>query len=89
MRFVGLHSLPGFTKEMLQQKDMTGTVECKLLRLQALEDGKIICEVEAPSREAFIAWLNQINFPYDEVHKVEMGLNMENETSNNLAPSRS
>lgn len=89
MRFIGLHSLPGFTQEMLKQKEMKGIGELKLLRLHALEGGKLICEVEAPSREAFISWLNKINFPYDEIHKVEMSLHVGNEVNNNLKPSRS
>ncbi|MBI4287451.1 MAG: hypothetical protein HY671_03350 [Chloroflexi bacterium] len=77
-KFIGLHSLPGFTKEMLAQ----GGQEAAQMNLKVLKvhgdtsTGRVICEVEAPDRETFISWLNKINMPYDEVARVEMEMSM-------------
>lgn len=79
-KFIGLHSLPGFTQEMLKKtrEQAAQTTDIKILRVAA-DPGtyRVICEVEAPDRETFISWLNKINMPYDEVCKVEIEMSME------------
>lgn len=77
-KFIGLHSLPGFTREMLAQGgQQAAQMNVKILRVHGdTSTGRVICEVEAPGREAFISWLNKINMPYDEIAKVELEMSM-------------
>lgn len=73
-KFIGLHSLPGFTREMLAMVGQEARDDrINLLRVHGdPASGRIICEVEARDRDTFISWLNKINMPYDEVCKVEL-----------------
>lgn len=74
-RFIGLHSLPGFTREMLEmaRKNASETTDIRLLATHYDSSaGRVICMVDAPDRERFVGWLNAINMPYDEVYKVDM-----------------
>lgn len=74
-KFIGMHSIPGFTKEMLEmaQQDASKTSNIQLLQTHYdSSTGRVICQVEAPDRESFIAWLNRINMPYDEICKIDL-----------------
>ncbi|MBI2857344.1 MAG: hypothetical protein HYX95_03390 [Chloroflexi bacterium] len=73
-RFIGLHSLPGFTREMLERSGEDAEANgVRILKVSGDESsGRVICEVEAADREGFVAWLNKINMPYDEVCKVDI-----------------
>lgn len=77
-KFIGLHSLPGFTREMLVGVGQLAHEDnIKLLRLHGdPSSGRVICEVEATDRDTFVAWLNKINMPYDDVCKVEFDMPM-------------
>ncbi|MBI2304699.1 MAG: hypothetical protein HYU86_08150 [Chloroflexi bacterium] len=77
-KFIGLHSLPGFTREMLSQGGQTAAqMSVNILKIHGdTSTGRVICEVEAPNRETFVSWLNKINMPYEEVVKVEFEISM-------------
>lgn len=81
-KFIGLHSLPGFTREMLDMARQRASQASVVQLLRVHYDSsteRVICEVESPDRESFIAWLNKINMPYDEVCKVDMEILLDKE----------
>jgi hypothetical protein len=73
-RFVGIHTVPGFTREMLE-----GTTE----RLSRLPDarfvrayssfgaGKVVCDWEAADKDTVARTYAALGFPYDEIVAVE------------------
>ncbi len=73
-RYVGLHTLPGFTREMLAQA--TPALERfdspRFLRAYtAFADGKVVCEWESPDKPAVVKAYESLGFPYDEIVQVE------------------
>ena len=73
-RFVGIHTMPGFTREML-----AGTTE-RLGRLadarfvraySSFEAGKVVCDWEAPRKEAVARTYRALGFPWDEIVSVD------------------
>jgi hypothetical protein len=73
-RFVGIHTLPGFTREML-----SGATA----RLDKLDDprfvrayssfagGKVVCDWEASDKDSVARTYAALGFPYDEIVAVE------------------
>ncbi len=81
-KFIGLHSLPGFTQEMMARArgEAPGSGIAIVRVLAESGTGRVICEVESPDRETFIAWLNKVNMPFDEVCQITMEMET-NETT--------
>lgn len=77
--YMGLHTLPGFSREMLmqatpalEQLSRKGAGETRFLRaLTSFTEGRVVCEFEAPSKEALAAVYAQLGFPYDAIVEVD------------------
>jgi len=73
-RFIGLHTLPGFTREMLAQATphldkQEGT---RFLRAySSFSEGKVVCEWEAVDKEVVATAYANLGFPYDSIHEVQ------------------
>jgi hypothetical protein len=73
-RFVGIHTLPGFTPEMLE-----GTTErlgrCTdaffVRAYSSFGGGKVVCDWEARDKDAVARTYAALGFPYDEIVAVE------------------
>jgi hypothetical protein len=73
-RFVGIHSLPGFTPEVLEwATERLGRMrEARFVRgYSSFEAGKVICDWEAPDKDAIARTYSRLGFPYDEIVAVE------------------
>jgi hypothetical protein len=77
-RYVGLHTLPGFTREMLagatptlEQMNGEGGSPHFLRAYSAFRQGKVVCEWESPSEASVIDAYAKLGFPYDEIVEVE------------------
>lgn len=78
-RYLGLHTLPGFSKEMLAQttpalEALSAGQESDTVFVRAysaFQDGKVVCEFEAPSKDALANVFGALGFPYDEIVQVE------------------
>lgn len=73
-RYVGLHTLPGFTREMLAEA--TPALETfdspRFLRAYtAFSEGKVVCEWEAADKPAVARAYEKLGFPYDEIVRIE------------------
>jgi len=73
-RYVGLHTLPGFTREMLAEA--TPALEAmqapRFLRAYTgFSDGKVVCEWEAVDKPAVARAYERLGFPYDEIVHIE------------------
>jgi hypothetical protein len=77
--YMGIHTLPGFTKEMLtaaspalENLSAAGGNEAHFLRaLTSFKEGRVVCEFEAPSKESVAAAYASLGFPYDAIVEVE------------------
>jgi hypothetical protein len=77
--YMGLHTLPGFSREMLtqatpalEQLNGKGTSEARFLRaMSSFGEGRVVCEFEAPSKEALAAVYGRLGFPYDAIIQVD------------------
>jgi hypothetical protein len=77
--YMGIHTLPGFTKEMLTAaspalEKLNGAAENEahfLRALTAFKEGRVVCEFEAPSKESVAAAYAGLGFPYDAIVEVE------------------
>jgi hypothetical protein len=77
--YIGIHTLPGFTKEMLtaaspalEKLSVAGGSEAHFLRaLTSFKEGRVVCEFEAPSKDSVAAAYASIGFPYDAIVEVE------------------
>jgi Protein of unknown function (DUF4242) len=73
-RYIGLHTLPGFTKEMLA--DATPALEAYkqpafLKAYSSFREGKVVCEWESASKDEVAKAYSEIGFPYDEIVQVD------------------
>jgi hypothetical protein len=77
--YMGIHTLPGFTREMLAQAtpglDQFSSVngaDTRFLRaLTGFKEGRVVCEWDAPSKESVASAYGQLGFPYDAIIEVE------------------
>jgi len=77
--YMGIHTLPGFTKEMLtavspalERLSAAGGSEAHFLRaLTAFKEGRVVCEFQAPNKESVAAAYARLGFPYDAIVEVE------------------
>ncbi|MEK7217247.1 MAG: nickel-binding protein [Chloroflexota bacterium] len=73
-RYIGLHTLPGFTREALAAATpMLGTTKgATFMRAYSgFRDGKVVCEFDAASKDAVAQAYKELGFPYDEIVEVE------------------
>lgn len=78
-RYIGIHTLPGFTREMLAQaspalEELSGRrgSDTQFLRAySSFKEGRVVCEFEAPSKENVASAYAQLGFPYDAIVEVE------------------
>jgi len=73
-RYIGLHTLPGFTRQMLAEA--TPALERfespRFLRAySAFAEGKVVCEWESPDKGAVERAYDALGFPFDEIVTVE------------------
>ena len=77
--YMGIHTLPGFTREMLtaaaptlEKLSAAGGSDAHFLRaLTSFKEGRVICEFKAPSKESVAAAYQGLGFPYDAIVEVE------------------
>jgi hypothetical protein len=77
--YMGIHTLPGFTKEMLtaatpaleQLTPENGSKAHFLRALTSFVEGRVVCEFEAPDKESVAAAYATLGFPYDAIVEVE------------------
>ena len=73
-RYIGLHTLPGFTKEMLSRATPAlGTLrDARFLKAYtSFSEGRVVCEFEAPSKERLAAVYAALDFPYDSIIEID------------------
>jgi hypothetical protein len=73
-RFVGIHTLPGFTPQSLEHTtERLGRVRtAQFVRAySSFASGKIVCDWEAPDKEAVAQTYVALALPYDEIVAVE------------------
>ena len=73
-RFIGLHTIPGFTREMLAQA--TPALEqyrepAFLKAYTSFREGKVVCEWESAGKDDVAKAYADLGFPYDEIVEVE------------------
>ena len=73
-RFIGLHTIPGFTREMLAQA--TPALEqyrepAFLKAYSSFREGKVVCEWESSSKDDVARAYSSLGFPYDEIVEVD------------------
>jgi hypothetical protein len=73
-RYVGLHSLPGFTREMLAgvAPALESLETPRFLKAYTgFREGKVVCEWESPGKPEIVQAYKDLGFPYDEIFQVE------------------
>ncbi len=73
-RYVGLHTLPGFTREMLAEAtpQLERLEAPRFVRAHtAFREGKVVCEWESSGKPEIIEAYKGLGFPYDEIVQVE------------------
>ena len=73
-RFVGIHTLPGFNPDMLESatEQLGRAPDARFMRAySSFAGGKVVCDWEAPSKEAVAKTYANLGFPYDEIVAVE------------------
>lgn len=73
-RYVGLHTLPGFSREMLMQatpalERIEGATFFRAY--SSFGEGKVVCEFDAPTKETVASIYADLGFPYDEIVQVD------------------
>ena len=74
-RYVSLHTLACLTRQGAEQLAarlmIATTITARRVQVNMVE-GKMLVEIEAPSREALEAWFRSEGFHYDWVMRVEL-----------------
>jgi hypothetical protein len=73
-RYIGLHTLPGFTREMLAGATpaLEQMVAPHFLRAYtSFGEGKVVCEWEAAGKDEVATAYKTLGFPFDEIVTVE------------------
>jgi hypothetical protein len=73
-RFIGLHTIPGFTREMLAQATpaLEGYKQPAFLKAySSFREGKVVCEWESATKEDVAEAYSALGFPYDEIVEVD------------------
>ena len=76
--YMGIHKLPGFSKEMLTQAtpaleklSQSGNATRFIRALSSFSEGRVVCEFESPSKDAVAAVYAGLGFPYDAIVEVD------------------
>ena len=77
--YMGIHTLPGFTREMLagatpaleQLSARNGSDVAFMRALTSFKEGRVICEFEAPSKDSVATAYAKLGFPYDAIVEVD------------------
>ena len=73
-RYVGLHTLPGFSREMLSQATPAlGRFQnpAFIRAYSSFKEGKVVCEWESGGKEEVAKAYEELGFPYDEIVEVD------------------
>ena len=73
-RFVGIHTLPGFTREMLSgtTEHLNKFEEARFVRAySSFAGGRVVCDWEARDKGSVASVYAALGFPYDEIVAVE------------------
>jgi hypothetical protein len=73
-RYVGLHTLPGFTREMLAQATpMLGEFKSPtfIRAYTSFKEGKVVCEWESSGEQEVADAYRTMKFPWDDIIQVE------------------
>lgn len=73
-RYIGIHTLPGFSKEALAgaTPQLGKLTRPHFLRAySSFAEGKVVCEWEAEGKESVAKAYSELGFPYDEIVRVE------------------
>jgi hypothetical protein len=73
-RFVGIHTLPGFTREMLSgaTEHLERVDDARFVRAySSFAGGKVVCDWDAPDKDSVARVYAALGFPYDEIVAVE------------------
>jgi hypothetical protein len=75
--YMGIHTLPGFSREMLDQatpalEQLTDAQNgaAFIRALSSFKEGRVICEFEAPDKETVASTYAKLGFPYDAIVEV-------------------
>ncbi len=76
-KFMGIHTMPpgGFTREQLNQFTQAAQQDPVVRGYRSfgnLSEGKAVCILEAPNKEALAAWFQKMGMPYDSITRVEL-----------------
>ena len=76
--YMGIHTLPGFSKEMLtqatpalEQLSQMGNETRFVRAMSSFSEGRVVCEFESPSKQAVADVYADLGFPYDAIVEVE------------------
>ncbi|MBI4321470.1 MAG: DUF4242 domain-containing protein [Chloroflexi bacterium] len=76
-RFMSGHSLPpgGFTRGQLDQFAQAAQQDPVVQGYRSfanLSEGRAVCILDAPSKEAIAAWFEKMGMPYDNITRLEL-----------------
>lgn len=74
---MSIHTLSpeGFTREQLNQFSQAAQQDPTVKGYRSfsnLSEGKVVCILEAPDKEALAAWFQKMELPYDSITQVEL-----------------
>ena len=74
--FMGIHSLPpgAVTRQQMEQLAMAGQADPVVKGYRSFfsnSDGKLVCVMEAPDKEALAQWFQRMKLPYDAIVELE------------------
>jgi hypothetical protein len=73
-RFVGIHTLPGFTREMLEgaTERLGRLADARFVRAySSFKGGKVVCDWDARDKDAVARTYSALGLPYDEIVAVD------------------
>ena len=76
-KFMGTHTIPPgkFSTDQIRQLAQAAQQDPTVKGYRSfvnLAEGKAVCIMEAPSKEAVEAWFKKMSMPFDSVTKVEL-----------------
>lgn len=76
-KFMGIHTLPpsDFTREQIDQFAQAAQQDPTVKGYRSfanLSEGKAVCILEAPNKDALAAWFEKMKMPYGSITQVEL-----------------
>lgn len=76
-KFMGIHTLPpgGITREQVNQFAQASQQDPAVRAYRSffnLSEGKVVCILEAPDKEAVGAWFQKMGMPVDSITQLEL-----------------